>query len=105
MKISELQELTVKFRDDRDWEQFHTGSNLAKSVCIEAAELLELFQWNEDVDKKALSEEMSDVLSYLLLLADRFEIDLTNAYLKKIKKNNEKYPIEKFKGSSKKYNK
>jgi len=105
MNINELQELTVKFRDERDWEQFHTGSNLAKSVCIEAAELLELFQWNEDVDKKALSEEMSDVLSYLLLLADRFEIDLTNAYLKKIKKNNEKYPIEKFKGSSKKYNK
>jgi len=105
MKISELQELTVKFRDDRDWEQFHTGSNLAKSVCIEAAELLELFQWNEDVDKKALSEEMSDVLSYLLLLADRFEIDLANAYLNKIKKNDKKYPIEKFKGSSKKYNK
>ena len=105
MNINELQELTVKFRDERDWEQFHTGSNLAKSVCIEAAELLELFQWNEDVDKKALSEEMSDVLSYLLLLADRFEIDLANAYLKKIKKNDEKYPIEKFKGSSKKYNK
>ncbi|XMB86086.1 nucleotide pyrophosphohydrolase [Mycoplasmatota bacterium WC44] len=105
MDLKELQKLTVEFRDKRNWRQFHTGSNLAKSISIEAAEILELFQWNDDVEVAKLSEELSDVLSYLMLLADVYDIDLEKAYLEKIKKNNDKYPVNKSYGVSTKYNK
>lgn len=92
-----------KFATDRDWEQFHSPVNLVKSICIEAAELLELFQWS-NAPKRDPSEEMADVAIYLIRLADVLDIDLEEAIKRKIKANDVKYPAETFKGSSRKYN-
>ncbi len=97
--ISEI----IKFRDARDWKQFHTPSNLAKSISIEAAEILEHFQWNDDFDKEKLSEEVADVFTYLVLLADAIDVDLEEIVRAKLKKNNVKYPVKLAKGNSKKY--
>ncbi len=109
-----LDELTLKiveFRDERDWKQFHSPRNLAASISIEAAELLEIFQWSsddtlaEDVEKRhaEIEEELADVLIYALLLANDTGIDVTEAVLNKLAKNDLKYPAEKATGSSKKY--
>jgi NTP pyrophosphatase (non-canonical NTP hydrolase) len=104
MKIKELQKLIASFRDERDWRQFHTPKNLAVSISIEAAELLEHFQWSDKCkNKKEIAYEMADVLAYLLLLADECDIDLEKAFLEKMKINEKKYPIEKSKGKSTKY--
>lgn len=92
-----------KFNKDRDWDQFHTPENLAKSICIEAGELLECFQWNNQYNKQAVEEELADVLSYCIDLADALEVDMEEILLKKIEKNEVKYPIEKSKGNSLKY--
>lgn len=92
-----------KFNKDRDWDQFHTPENLAKSICIEAGELLECFQWNNQYNKQAVEEELADVLSYCIDLADALEVDMEEILLKKIEKNEAKYPIEKSKGNSLKY--
>ena len=100
-----------KFRDDRDWMQFHDPKNLAVSISIEAAELLELFQWKTGEEasryaaenKERVSEEMADVAIYLLELADNVGIDLTKAIDAKLRKNAEKYPVKKAKGVSTKY--
>ena len=91
------------FNDARDWEQFHTPENLAKSIAIEAGELLECFQWDADYDRQALTEEMADVYAYLLMLADRIGVDLNEAALAKYEKNSAKDPVEKAKGNSAKY--
>jgi NTP pyrophosphatase (non-canonical NTP hydrolase) len=91
------------FNHARDWEQFHTPENLAKSISIEAGELLECFQWDADFDRQALTEEMADVYAYLLMLADRIGVDLDAAALAKYEKNKAKYPVEKAKGNSAKY--
>ena len=91
------------FNDARDWEQFHTPENLAKSIAIEAGELLECFQWDADFDRQALTEEMADVYAYLLMLADRIGADLNEAALAKYEKNSAKYPVEKARGNSAKY--
>jgi len=97
----------IKFRDDRDWRQFHTPENLAKSIVIEAAELLENYQWgrNEDVDIKNVQEEIADVVGYCLLLCEHYGFDLETILESKIQLNNEKYPVNKSYGKSKKYNK
>lgn len=95
----------LKFRDDRDWSQFHTGENLAKSLVIEAAELLEVYQWEhkeKSIDK--VKEELADVLMYSILLADRYHLDMDEIILTKLKANEEKYPVDLVRGSSKKYN-
>ena len=95
----------MKFRDDRDWSQFHTGENLAKSLVIEAGELLEVFQYGEkekSVDK--VKEELADVFMYAMLLADRYHLDIDEIINTKMDSNEIKYPAEKVKGSSKKYN-
>lgn len=95
----------MKFRDDRDWSQFHTGENLAKSICIEAAELLEVYQWDHNeksIDK--VKEELADVFLYATLMADHYHLNIEEIMLEKLKKNEEKYPVEMVKGSSKKYN-
>lgn len=100
-----LYERLMKFRDDRDWKQFHTGENLAKSICIESAELLEVFQWSHkesSIDK--VKEELADVLLYATLMADIYKLDIEEIMLEKLKKNEIKYPADKVKGSSKKYN-
>jgi len=103
----ELEEI-LKFQKERDWKQFHLPKNLAISIAIEAAEILEIFQWTEDKkfpkDKKEkLSLEIADVYYYLLLLAHESGIDLEKAFEKKMKINKKKYPVEKAKGNSRKY--
>lgn len=90
---------------DRDWEQFHTPENLAKSICIEASELLECFQWDNHYNKNEVEEELADVLCYCINMADAIGVDLEEIILKKMEKNEAKYPVEKAKGSSVKYDK
>lgn len=94
-----------KFTADRDWEQFHTPENLAKSICIEASELLECFQWDNHYNKNEVEEELADVLCYCINMADAIGVDLEEIILKKMTKNEAKYPVEKAKGSSVKYDK
>lgn len=107
--MSDLKETIQKlidFRDQRDWEQFHNSKDLAAAISIEAGELLELFLWkdNEDVNIERLKEELADVLSFSLLLANKHNLDVNQIISEKIDKNNEKYPISKAKGKSTKYN-
>lgn len=93
-----------KFNEERDWDQFHTPVHLAKSIVIEAAELLECFQWsNDEFDKAHACEELADVVNYCIVLADKLDVDLEEIVLSKLQKNIAKYPVEKAKGSSKKY--
>ena len=82
-----------KFTEDRDWDQFHSPANLAKSIVIEAAELLECFQWDNNYNKDAVCEELADVVNYCLLMADRLNVDLEDIVLKKLEKNRQKYPV------------
>ena len=91
------------FVAERDWKQFHTPENLAKSISIEAAELLELFQWGSDADESKIKEELADVLTYCILLADQFGLDPYELVIQKLEKTKEKYPVEKSKGKSDKY--
>ncbi len=98
----------LKFRDDRDWKQFHNPKDLAISISLEAAELLEVFQWSgSDVSDKGkeakIREELADVINYTVLMADACGLDIDEIVQEKIRVNNEKYPVEKAKGSSKKY--
>ena len=105
-KLEELKNRVRKFNDDRDWGQFHTPDNLAKSIAIEASELLECFQWSsKDFNKQDVCEEMADVYTYLLDLADVLDVDLIDITNDKMIKNEKKYPIEKAKGNSNKYTK
>ena len=94
----------IEFNKERDWDQFHSPENLAKSIAIEAGELLECFQWDNNYNKDAVCEELADVVNYCLLMADRLNVDLEDIVLKKLEKNRQKYPVEKAKGNSKKYN-
>jgi NTP pyrophosphatase (non-canonical NTP hydrolase) len=111
-RIKELSKAVARFAKERDWDQFHTPKNLAEGVTIEAAEILEIFQWltaeqsrRIPKDRVAhLSDELADVFIYLLKLADFYEIDLVSAAHKKLVKNAKKYPVAKSKGSAKKYN-
>lgn len=91
------------FRDEREWEQFHTPSNLAKSISIEAAELLELFQWRDDADQVRIAEELADVLTYCLFLADRLDLDPVSLVRDKLEITRKKYPVERSRGRSTKY--
>lgn len=99
----------LQFRDDRDWRQFHTPKDLALSLSLEASELLEVFQWSgaelhcPQGKEEALREELADVLSYCILLADVCGLDLDEILNEKITKNAQKYPVEKAKGRSDKY--
>lgn len=111
-EIKKLTEKVIKFRDERDWKQFHNPKDLAISLSIEVAELLECFQWktNEEVDKYLKSkdkikvqEEIADIGIYLLLLCNEMDIDFQEIIIDKIAKNRIKYPIDKSKGNAKKY--
>lgn len=93
----------VAFVAERDWAQFHTPENLAKSISIEAGELLECFQWNNKADPKRVREELADVLTYCLLLADRIGADPDQIVLEKLEVTRKKYPVDKARGSSTKY--
>lgn len=98
----------LKFRDDRNWKQFHNPKDLAISISLEAAELLEVFQWSaadtvcED-KKDKIREELADVLNYCILMADVCGLDMDEIVQEKIKRNNDKYPVEKARDSAKKY--
>lgn len=94
-----------KFNEERDWDQFHTPENLAKSISIEAGELLECFQWDNNYDKEHLCEELADVLSYCIMLADKLDVDIEEIVLSKLEKTKKKYPVDKAKGISTKYDK
>lgn len=100
-----LKEELRQFNKTMDWNQFHTPENLAKSISIEAAELLECFQWNNDFDREEVCEELADVYSYAVMLADSLGVELEEIGLKKLEKTKAKYPAEKFRGISTKYNK
>lgn len=103
--MEKIIELLRVFNKDRDWNQFHTPDNLAKSLVIEASELLELFQWQETPKSETnLKEELADVLLYALMIADHYKFDVKEILIDKIRKNADKYPVEKFKGKSNKYN-
>ena len=91
-----------QFMAERDWQQFHTPENLAKSISIEAAELLECFQWGES-DLESARAELADVLTYCMLLADRLGLDPDTIVLDKLEKTREKYPVDKARGRSVKY--
>lgn len=91
------------FVAERDWAQFHTPENLAKSISIEAGELLECFQWNSEADDDRVKDELADVLTYCLLLADRIGADPNRIILDKLARTREKYPVDKARGRSDKY--
>ena len=93
-----------KFTEDRDWNQFHSPANLAKSIVIEAAELLEWFQWNEtEYDLQHIKEELADVLVYSQNLLDKLELDADEIVNMKMEQNEAKYPVDKAKGNAVKY--
>ena len=104
-EIEKLTDLLLKFRDERDWKQFHNSKDLALAISIEASELNELFLWksNEDVDKEKLKEELADVFSFALLLAEKHNLDVSSIIENKVKLNGQKYTVEKSKGTAKKY--
>ena len=101
--MEEIKNRIRKFRDDREWAQFHTPANLAKAISIESGELLEHFLWNDDYDKEAVCEELADVMIYCLHMADSLGVNIEDIMKIKIDKNEKKYPVEKAKGTSKKY--
>jgi NTP pyrophosphatase (non-canonical NTP hydrolase) len=103
--IEEILEALLKFRDNRDWEKFHNGKDLALALSIESAELLELFLWKEadEADEKKVREELADVFAFAFLLAIKYKLDVKEIVMDKISINSKKYPIDKSKGSAKKY--
>ena len=101
--MDEAKSAVIKFTKDRDWDQFHSPANLAKSIAIESGELLECFQWNDNYDKKAVCKELADVVNYAILLADKLDVKLEDIIMEKLEENSRKYPVDKSKGSSKKY--
>jgi len=104
--MNEIIDALKKFRDERDWQQFHNPKDLSLALSIEAAELLEAFLWKrpEDADLPKIREELADVFSFAFLLADACELDVKDIVLAKIKQNEEKYPVSKAKGTARKYN-
>jgi NTP pyrophosphatase (non-canonical NTP hydrolase) len=107
MKESEeIIQALLKFRNERDWEQFHNPKDLALAINVEAGELLELFLWKnaDEANKEKVKEELADIFAYAFLLAEKYQFDVKEIVLEKIKINAEKYPVGKSKGSAKKYN-
>lgn len=104
--IQELIKANHDFSEERDWDQFHNGKDLAIALSIEANELLEAFLWKDanDVKIEKVSEELADVFNYAFMIADKYDLDVKEIVLAKLKKNAEKYPVEKSKGKSTKYN-
>ena len=106
--MSDIKDITsalLKFRDDRDWSQFHNAKDLAIALNIESSELLELFLWKsaDDSDQERIKEELADVLAFALLIANKYDFDIKKIMLDKIEKNALKYPVIKAKGNAKKY--
>lgn len=106
MELKELMQIIDKFNKDRDWDQYHSPSNLSKSICIEACELLECFQWdNDNYNLEDVKEELADVMIYCLQMSMQLGLDPILIMKDKMDKNAKKYPVEKAKGTSAKYDK
>jgi dCTP diphosphatase len=103
MESSEVISQLRAFVAERDWEQFHSPENLAKSISIEAAELLECFQWSTAADDERVSDELADVLTYCLLLADKLALDPSQLVINKLEKTRAKYPVATARGRSDKH--
>jgi NTP pyrophosphatase (non-canonical NTP hydrolase) len=109
--ISELTEIAIAFRTERDWQQFHNPKDVALSMSLEVAELVEIMQWRNGqelqnhlkANKEHVGQELSDILGWVLLLAHDLQIDLPSAFIEKMKQNAAKYPVEKARGIAKKY--
>lgn len=103
--LEELRKAIVQFTNDRDWNQFHNGKDLALALSIEAAELNEAFLWKDpnDVKVEKVKEELADIFNYAILIADKYDLDIKQIVMDKIKRNAEKYPVDKAYGSAKKY--
>ena len=104
--IDELKEAIVQFTKDRDWDQFHNGKDLALALSIEASELNEAFLWKDakDVNVDKVKEELADIINYAILIADKYDLDIKQIVLDKLRRNAEKYPVDKAYGNAKKYN-
>ena len=114
LNLDVIKEKLNQFSKERDWEQYHSPKNLAMALSVEVAELVEIFQWSNDggikeveneQTRKEIEEEIADIFNYLVKFVDLMDIDLEKISLEKIQKNDEKYPVEKSKGNSEKYNK
>ncbi|WP_407411681.1 nucleotide pyrophosphohydrolase [Methanobrevibacter sp.] len=101
--MHEIMNELIKFQKERDWKKFHTPENLAKSISIEAAELLEHFQWEKEYNVTEVGEEIADVLIYCMYMADALDLDIKEIISDKMKKNAKKYPVEKSRGNALKY--
>lgn len=102
-RLEKLIAQVIAFTQERDWDQFHSPENLAKSISIEAAELLECYQWSQEADLAAVEEELADILNYCLLMASKLGLDPIDIVQKKLAVNAQKYPVEKSRGRSTKY--
>ena len=107
--MSDIEELTkaiMEFSEERDWDQFHNGKDLSIALSIEANELLEAFLWKDasEVKIEKVKEELADVINYAFMIAAKYGLDVREIVLDKLKKNGEKYPVDKAKGTAKKYN-
>jgi NTP pyrophosphatase (non-canonical NTP hydrolase) len=91
--MKELIEEIIRFRDERNWKKYHTPANLAKSIVIEAAELLENFQWDDNYDHENMSDELADIMIYSIMAADAIGVDIETIIRDKMKKNGVKYPV------------
>ncbi len=105
-EITQIIEALLKFRNERDWEQFHNPKDLAIAINVEAGELLELFLWksSEDAKKERVKEELADIFTFCFLLAEKYNFNVKDIIFEKMKLNAEKYPVDKAKGTAKKYN-
>ncbi len=103
--MEELQRKIERFNKERDWDQFHSPENLAKSIAIEAGELLECFQWKSEYDIDEVKDELADVLNYCIQMANKLDLDPKQKVLDKMEKTAKKYPVDKAKGISTKYTK
>jgi len=105
-EIEEITKALIDFRNERDWAQFHNPKDLALAINVEAGELLELFLWKkaEEANKDKVKEELADILAYSFLLAEKYGFDVKDIVMNKIKINGDKYPVDKSKGTAKKYN-
>ena len=104
--LEELRKAIVQFTQERDWDQFHNGKDLALALSIEASELNEAFLWKDaqDVNVEKVKEELADIFNYAILIADKYNLDIKQIVLDKLRRNAEKYPVDKAYGSAKKYN-
>ena len=102
--MDKLMKEIKQFNEERDWDQFHSPENLAKSISIEAGELLECFQWNNNYNKEEVCEELADVFTYCIQMAMKLNVDPEEIILNKLEKTKKKYPVDKSKGVSTKYN-